>query len=706
MLSFSMEEDGDIYPYSARTKRRKVKALVDNHVRDIYQNLFSPDFEGHANQSFTASLAHESEQLIERCCQDHLLPDSSEQAAASRVSSLACPADYIALNTIDNNNECDGMDDDLFYKYSSQDNTSDDNDYPLKSKLAEWAGTFNISHMALSGLLSILQTAGVDVPKDPRTLLATPKVTDVLTMAGGSYYYFGVENVVRQKMSLLSECECKQILSLHINIDGIPLSNSSSLSLWPIVGRITEFPFGPFLIAVYSGYGKPTSVNDFLKDFVNEMNVIQQRGLEYAGKQYSLNLTAVICDAPARAFVKCVKGHSGYSACERCVQDGVYTDGRMTFPETGAKKRTDDEFRAMLYEDHQTAISPFSQLDIGCVSNFPLDYMHLVCLGVVRRTILQWLKGPLNCRLSGALVNKISDNLKSLRRHLPKEFCRKPRSLSEVHQWKATEFRQFLLYTGLVVLSGLLPTNMYNNFKLLTVSLSILLSPTMCTNSDNCDYVQKLLELFITDYAKIYGEKSLVYNIHSLIHLPDDAMRYGALDNISAFPYETYLGKLKKLVRRPQNPVAQIVRRFGEVHHESCNIKSSGISQHLKKRHSSGPLPSDTGFTVSGQYKECLRDGALLSCKRGDNCYLVDGNVSLIRNICASPSGVVYVVCERFRSVRSFFTTPLDSAVLGMLLVSQPQGKLKMVEISHVQTKHVLLPVQDASVAVPLIHDV
>ena len=28
-------------------------------------------------------------------------------------------------------------------------------------------------------------------------------------------------------------------------------------------------------------------------------------------------IKAFVCDAPARAFLKCVKGHSGYDSCER-----------------------------------------------------------------------------------------------------------------------------------------------------------------------------------------------------------------------------------------------------------------------------------------------------------------------------------------------------------------------------------------------------
>jgi len=42
--------------------------------------------------------------------------------------------------------------------------------------------------------------------------------------------------------------------------------------------------------------------------------------------------------------------------------------------------------------------------------------------------------------------------LASVRKHISDEFARKPRSLSEVKMWKATELRQFLLYTGPIAL--------------------------------------------------------------------------------------------------------------------------------------------------------------------------------------------------------------------------------------------------------------
>lgn len=61
-------------------------------------------------------------------------------------------------------------------------------------------------------------------------------------------------------------------------------------------------------------------------------------------------------------------------------------------------------------------------------------------------------------------MSDISMKLQSLSGKLPSEFARQPRSLFEVERWKATEFRQFLLYTGPVVLKGIVTDTMYDHF--------------------------------------------------------------------------------------------------------------------------------------------------------------------------------------------------------------------------------------------------
>jgi hypothetical protein len=107
----------------------------------------------------------------------------------------------------------------------------------------------------------------------------------------------------------------------------------------------------------------------------------------------------------------------------------------------------------MTDEEHHYGTSPLAQLPIGLVSDFVLDYMHLVCLDVVRRMLNFWLKGPVDTgiRLQSCAVQLLSDRLKVLTNEVSREFGRRPRTLTESDRWKTVEFQQFLLYTGVVI---------------------------------------------------------------------------------------------------------------------------------------------------------------------------------------------------------------------------------------------------------------
>ena len=50
-------------------------------------------------------------------------------------------------------------------------------------------------------------------------------------------------------------------------------------------------------------------------------------------------------------------------------------------PDVNAELRTDVKFDELADADHHTGISPLKELSIGMVTQFPLDYMHLMCLG-------------------------------------------------------------------------------------------------------------------------------------------------------------------------------------------------------------------------------------------------------------------------------------------------------------------------------------
>lgn len=64
------------------------------------------------------------------------------------------------------------------------------------------------------------------------------------------------------------------------------------------------------------------------------------------------------------------------------------------------------------------------------------------------------------------------------------------------------------------------------------------------------------LQQFVRNSSSIYDTFFVVYNVHSLLHICDDVKSYGPLDNYSCFPFESYLGKLKRQVRGKYLPFA------------------------------------------------------------------------------------------------------------------------------------------------------
>ncbi|CAL1671770.1 unnamed protein product [Lasius platythorax] len=67
----------------------------------------------------------------------------------------------------------------------------------------------------------------------------------------------------------------------------------------------------------------------------------------------------------------------------------------MTFPELNSKLRTNEEFYSQIDEDYHKETSLLCDLKIDLVKSVPLDYMHLVLLGIMKRLIAFWIKGNL-----------------------------------------------------------------------------------------------------------------------------------------------------------------------------------------------------------------------------------------------------------------------------------------------------------------------
>lgn len=143
------------------------------------------------------------------------------------------------------------------------------------------------------------------LPIDPRTLLrGTYAPIHQVKIGNGTYWHHGVEKSIRQKFAMLDR---PLSISLNLNIDGLPIYNNGNASFWPILLNVHEFPkMHPMIAGIFHSqrYSKPAKVEEFLTPFVDEINPILVNGLTINGHTLTIGIRAIICDLPARAFIK------------------------------------------------------------------------------------------------------------------------------------------------------------------------------------------------------------------------------------------------------------------------------------------------------------------------------------------------------------------------------------------------------------------
>ena len=240
--------------------------------------------------------------------------------------------------------------------------------------------------------------------------------TPLKDMEPGFYFHFGIKNGVKhilKSYDLKSKNVERKMLQIIVNVDRIPIAKSSGSQFWPILGMLTNVHCAmnkPFMIGIFHGSSKPKDPNDFMKDFTEEMQALQISGVLLDGHQYKLELKGLVCDAPAKAFILCTKNHTGYCSCTKCVEEGEW-EGRVVFLNESAPLRTDASFREKIQEDYHTGTTILENLNIDMVKSFPLDYMHLICLGIMRKLIWVWIRGPLKTRLQARILERFRSYL-------------------------------------------------------------------------------------------------------------------------------------------------------------------------------------------------------------------------------------------------------------------------------------------------------
>ena len=139
-----------------------------------------------------------------------------------------------------------------------------------------------IGRNCLNAFLSVFHKHKIgNFPRDARACVGALRKVDSVPMCRGRYFNFGL---FPSLCIVLKNASLKGIsLSIQINIDGLPVGNSSSVVFWPILCRalVGDFVSTVFIVGLYCGTAKPKNVSEFLKPFLDEVKEGYANGFRY-----------------------------------------------------------------------------------------------------------------------------------------------------------------------------------------------------------------------------------------------------------------------------------------------------------------------------------------------------------------------------------------------------------------------------------------
>ena len=224
------------------------------------------------------------------------------------------------------------------------------------------------------------------------------------------------------------------------------------------------------------------------------------------------------------------------------------------------------------------------------ILGIPIDYMHHVCLGVVKRLIeLTFNVGDNRKRLTKRKLSLAKDfNDVMLKTKVPSEFSRRGRTL-DLKVMKGEEMRNIVLFFFPIVLlciKGREGSRERQLWLILAFQIRAYVLPSIEYHFVNQRELSYCCNKFITLFQDIFGKSNSSYNIHMMSHLSIVRER-GPLTETSTFKTESYYSEMRRsYVAGTASTGKQILQNAfvkRSLPHESCSRKLYFKAEDTKK---------------------------------------------------------------------------------------------------------------------------
>lgn len=370
-----------------------------------------------------------------------------------------------------------------------------------------------------------------------------------------------------------------------------------------------------------------------------------------------------------------------------------------------APLRTDKSFEYRIQPEHHHFRSLVEEsLGIRCVSQAPLDGMHLVYACSTNRILFWYNTDTVNfkLRLSSAQIDLVNSMLTVAMITRPKEFARSVTNIRKYRTFKCTQYRQFLLYLSIVVMRKVLSKFQYEHFLLFVLGIRILSDPKLFKQKNLV--AKKMLYEYVDILGKKFGKFRLINSIHSLIHLADECITQNApLDTFSMWDFETANAGLKEFTKREGAYLEQCYNRTMEKYHS--RFDSSIETNEFPALKCEIDKEYDDEFNVTSTYFYRVEyEHFMLDASRGNQWFLTkSGDIGQFDRA-ALTGDKMEIRCRMFQQKFNYFDIPLTSTLLNIFMCYEKDlSNYFDVDVKVVEAKMFLIKDGNSLVFVPLL---
>jgi hypothetical protein len=409
--------------------------------------------------------------------------------------------------------------------------------------------------------------------------------------------------------------------TIELSADGVTESNSGQHRFYIISLAFSrcKAPL-PWHVWEFRSQTGPT-LNELFAELVNEIN--------NAGVQVSL----IVVDGKEQNYIRGMVTTNGYYGCARCLTCGTtkkLNKVHYPFNQLNPQPKTHEMFVDLFENKPELFVVPNAHtrhlrfgleqrsplLDLqnfDIVQDIPLDPMHLLHLGITKKTWDRMFETEVVWKSS--VRNKVRDRFNRCLQEVkvPSEITRKMYGVTpskmKASQWQTVDM--FCLATLALQLTG---------NKELTQVLLLYTFIVRLGYGGNYDFEQVKQRLNLTQtmntfyklYSKVFGVGAFTFNLHSFYHFLESRERNGPVWTHSTGKYESLYAVTRRCYDgRTFNTPLQLLENFhGAARTEHrCNLKRS-----LNMADKTTAKTDDTLiYTRDGLYQidKILEDGAL-----------------------------------------------------------------------------------------------